>query len=142
MFVFDINYIRRMSFQSIDEQLKTKQHLLDEIAEMGHTLAEDAQTEEDKFLIDGKVGLDVAHTNRESRLIASIKTPSFSNDDGDGNEKVKKAKGLLRNTSSFHVQHAFLYIFLPLLHDYDVKMPSFTFYGGRKQATTNFSSSF
>lgn len=52
-----------MSFQSIDEQLKTKQHLLDEIAEMGHTLAEDAQTEEDKFLIDGKVGLDVALTN-------------------------------------------------------------------------------
>lgn len=41
--------------KSIDEQLKTKQHLLDEIAEMGHTLAEDAQTEEDKFLIDGKV---------------------------------------------------------------------------------------
>ena len=59
-FYFEINYISRMSFQSIDEQLKTKQHLLDEIAEMGHTLAEDAQTEEDKFLIDGKVGLDVA----------------------------------------------------------------------------------
>ena len=52
-----------MSFQSIDEQLKTKQHLLDEIAEMEHTLAEDAQTEEDKFLIDGKVGLDVVRTN-------------------------------------------------------------------------------
>ena len=27
---------------------------------------------------------------------------------------------------------AFLYFSLPLLHDYDVKMPSFTFYGGRK----------
>ena len=35
-----------------------------------------------------------------------------------------------------------LYISLPLLHDYDVKMPYFTFYGGRKQATTKFSFSF
>lgn len=56
-------YLLSPLFQSIDEQLKTKQHLLDEIAEMGHTLAEDAQTEEDKFLIDGKVGLGVARTN-------------------------------------------------------------------------------
>ena len=35
--------------------------------------------------------------------------------------------------------HAFLYVPLPLLHDHDVKMPNFTFYGGRKQATTKFS---
>ena len=68
---------------------------------------------------------------------------SFSNDDGDGNENVKKAIGLMSKTTSLHVHHAFLYIFcLPLLHDCDVKMPSFTFYGGRKQATTNFFFSF
>ena len=67
---------------------------------------------------------------------------SFSNDDGDGNENVEKAISLLSKTTSLHVPHAFLYISLPLLHDYDVKMPSFTFYGGRKQATTNFSFSF
>ena len=54
---------------------------------------------------------------------------SFTNDDGDGNENVKKAIGLLSKTTSLH---AFLYIFLPLLHDYDVKMLSFTFYRGRK----------
>ena len=53
---------------------------------------------------------------------------SFSDDDG-----------LLSKTTTFHVHHAFLYISLPSLHDYDVKMPNFTFYGGRKQATTNFS---
>ena len=64
---------------------------------------------------------------------------NFSNDDGDSNENVKKAIGLLSKTTSLHVHHAFLYISLPLLHDYDVKMPSFTFYGGRKQATINFS---
>ena len=67
---------------------------------------------------------------------------SFSNDDGDGNENVKKAIGLLSKTTSEHVHHDFLYISLPLLHDYDVKMPNFTFYGGRKQTTTKFSFSF
>ena len=67
---------------------------------------------------------------------------SFSNDDGDGYENVKTAMGLLNETSSLHVHHAFLYISLPLLHDYDVKMPNFTFYGGRKQATGKFSFSF
>ena len=56
---------------------------------------------------------------------------SFSNDDGNGNENVKKAIGLLSKTTSEHVHHAFLYISLPLLFDYDVKMPNFTFYGGR-----------
>ena len=34
------------------------------------------------------------------------------------------------------------YISLPLLYDYQVKTPNFTFYGGRKQATTDFSFSF
>ena len=33
----------------------------------------------------------------------------------------------------------FLCISLPLLHNYDVKMPIFTFYGGRKQKTTEVS---
>ena len=62
---------------------------------------------------------------------------SFSNDDGDGKEDVKKAIGLLRKTTTLHVHHAFLYIFLPSLHDYDEKMPNCKFCGGRKQARTN-----
>ena len=62
---------------------------------------------------------------------------SSSNDDGDGNEDVKKAVGSLRKTTTLHVHHAFLYISLPSLHDYDVKVPNCKFYGGRKQATTN-----
>ena len=41
-----------------------------------------------------------------------------------------------------HVQHTFLYISLPFLHEYDVKMPNFMFYKGRKQSTTKFSISF
>ena len=38
--------------------------------------------------------------------------------------------------------HAFLYISLPSLHDYDVKPPNFTFYRKRELTTTNLSYSF
>ena len=71
--------------------------------------------------------------------VASESIGSFSNDngDGDGNEDVKNAIGLLRKTTTLHVHHAFLYISLPSLHNYDVKMPNCKIYGGRKQATTN-----
>ena len=67
---------------------------------------------------------------------------SFSNDGVVGSENVKKAIGLISKTTTFHVQQTFLYISLSSLHDYDVKIPNFTFYGGRKQATTNLSFSF
>ena len=40
--------------------------------------------------------------------------------------------------TTLHVHRTFLYISFPFLHDYDVKMPHFAFYGGRKQATTKF----
>ena len=36
------------------------------------------------------------------------------------------------------MQHAFLNISLPFLHDYDVKMPNFVIKGKRKQATAKF----
>ena len=58
---------------------------------------------------------------------------------GDDNENFKKAIGLISKTTILHVLHAFLYISLPALHDYDVKLPKFTFYGGSKQTTTKFS---
>ena len=67
---------------------------------------------------------------------------SFSNDNSDSNKSVKTAIGLLRKQTSLHMHHAFLYICLPLRHDYDVKMPNFTFYGGHKQVTRKFSFSF
>ena len=50
-----------------------------------------------------------------------------SNGDGDGNENGKKAKDLFSKTTTLLVQHTFLYISLPSLHGYDVKMPNFTF---------------
>ena len=46
--------------------------------------------------------------------------------DGDGNGNTTKAIGLISKTTILHVHHTFLYISLPSLHDYDVKMPNFT----------------
>ena len=42
-------------------------------------------------------------------------------------------------TTTLLVHHVFLYISLPSLQDYHVKMPNFTFCGGRKQAMAKFS---
>ena len=64
--------------------------------------------------------------------------------DGDGNENVKKAIGLISDGSNNFAcaAHFFLYICLPFLQDYDVKLPNSMCYGERKQATTKFSFSF
>ena len=59
---------------------------------------------------------------------------SFSNDDGDGKEDVKTAIGLLSKTTTLHVHHAFLFISLPSLHDYDVKMPNYDGPGGSQSS--------
>ena len=64
-------------------------------------------------------------THARKLSVREMSVGSFSND--NGNEKVKKAIGLLTKTTSLHVHHAFLSISLPLQHDYDVKMSSFTF---------------
>ena len=49
---------------------------------------------------------------------------------------------LTSQATTSHVHHIFLYIFLPFLHDYNVKMPIFAFPGERKQATKKFYFSF
>ena len=47
-------------------------------------------------------------------------------------KKIKiKIIALLSKTKTLHVDHAFLYIFLPSQHDCDAKMPKLTFYGRR-----------
>ena len=58
---------------------------------------------------------------------------SFSNDDGNGNENVKEGDRLNRQNNNFVSTSHFsgLYVYLLSLHDYDVKIPYFTFYGGR-----------
>ena len=52
---------------------------------------------------------------------------SLSNDRADGNENGKKAIGLISETTTLHVDHAFLYISLPSLPDYNVKVPRLDF---------------
>ena len=49
-----------------------------------------------------------------------------------GNENGRRATGLIGKTTTLHVDHAFLNISLRLLHDYNVKLLSFTYYGGRQ----------
>ena len=52
---------------------------------------------------------------------------TLRNYDGDGKENVKKAIGLMSKTTTLHVHHAFLYISLLSLHNYDVKWLNFKF---------------
>ena len=73
------------------------------------------------------------------KRLRSFGNKALSNNNGDGNENVKKATGILSKTTT-RVSYFFLYISLPSLHDYDEKMPNFTFHGGLTQGTTNFTS--
>ena len=53
---------------------------------------------------------------------------TLRSNDADGSKNVKKKTiGLISKTTTLHVHYAFLYISLPALHDYDVKMPNFAF---------------
>ena len=83
------------------------------------------------------------HKKRDARakLLLNLLRTLRSND-ADSNENVKKPICLISKTTTSHVHHAFLYLSFLFLHDYDVKMPNFAFYGGRKQATTKFYFSF
>ena len=51
---------------------------------------------------------------------------------GEGNEEGKKATiGLNSQKTTLHVQHTiFVYFSDIVLHDYNMKLPSYTFYGG------------
>ena len=75
----------------------------------------------------------------QSILVSSPLTIGrLSNDDGDGKEDGKNAIGLDWQNNNFARASRFLYISLPLLHDYNVKVPNFTFCRGREQTTTFF----
>ena len=51
---------------------------------------------------------------------------SLNNYEGDGNEDGKKAIGLDKQNNNFARASRFLYISLPSLYDYNVKVPNFT----------------
>ena len=50
-----------------------------------------------------------------------IRSGTLRNYDGDGNGNVKKAIGLRSKTTILQVHHAFLYISLQSLYNYEVK---------------------
>ena len=70
---------------------------------------------------------------RESTVFLSLGTLRYHN--GDDKENVKKAIGWSKNSA--RASRFFDIQVLPSLHDYDRKMPNFTFYGEPKQATAN-----
>ena len=72
--------------------------------------------------------------HRENGPVGTLRS-----DDGDGNENVILAIGLIRKITTLHVHHHFLNTSLTILHDYDLKMPNVMFNRGRKQAKTKFS---
>ena len=57
-------------------------------------------------------------------------------------QERNKTIGFIGKTTTLHVLHAYWYISLAFLHDYDMKMPNLAFYGLYKQATTKFYFSF
>ena len=56
--------------------------------------------------------------------------------DGDVNENGKKAIGLDWQDDNFAYASRFFVHFFPSLHDYDVKMPNFTFCREREHKRT------
>ena len=51
---------------------------------------------------------------------------------------VKEQLVFVSRTTTLQVHHAFLYVSLPSLHVYEVKMPHFTFSGERERKATTF----
>ena len=74
------------------------------------------------------------------RLVARLK--QLGEGGGQANW-LNKGVDLVSKTTTLHMHHTFWYISLPSLYaDYHVKLPNFTFEGGRKKTTTNFPFSF
>ena len=63
---------------------------------------------------------------------------TLRNYDGNGKENIKKMIGLMSKTTTLHVHHAFLYISLLSLHNYDVKWPNFKFIWERERQGDKF----
>ena len=101
-----------------------------------HKMKKNCHFFHDRHIISQTHNLNVS-PNHNGFIVRTLRS-----DDGDGNRNATKAIGFISKTTILHVHHAFLYISLPSLHDYDVKMPNFTIWRGSTQATTKFPLSF
>ena len=68
-------------------------------------------------------------TEKESTIALRSINRDYTIRRRDGNEHVKNSNRFYKidKTTAMHVHLTFLYISLPFLHDYDVKLPDFTF---------------
>ena len=75
-------------------------------------------------------------------MLTGIGVKRCHDGDGDDNANVrknKKHKNRLNGQNNNSARASlFLVHFLPSLHEYDVKVPNFMFYGGREDTTTKF----
>ena len=71
-------------------------------------------------------------------MAAALAVGTLRNYDSDGNEKVKRAIGLMSKTTTLHVHHAFLYISLLSLHNNDVNLTNFKFTSERERKDDKF----
>ena len=81
-------------------------------------------------------------TSRDVRLFSQASTRDFKIQRRRRRRERQKNNRFYRQYNSFARASHFFVHFFPFLHDYDVKMPNFVFYGGCKQATTKFYFSF
>jgi len=66
---------------------------------------------------------------------------TLRSNDVDSYENIKKTIGFISKNNNFARASHFTFL-CPFLHDYDMKLPNFMFYGGPKQATMKFYFSF
>ena len=85
-----------------------------------------ARLHENAIVTDNNTTLSV-----HAHIMVSVRDVIFLKSRRQQRERQKK-KVYIRKTTTLHVQHTFLYISLPSLHDCDVKFPQVTFRGGRK----------
>ena len=57
-------------------------------------------------------------------MVALFLNDNKTNDDSDGKENGKKKRCLYLQSTTLQVHHAILYISLPSLHHYDIKIPN------------------
>ena len=89
----------------------------------GGMLIKNLFSQKHPFRLTPEESLSKTSSRRNTGLIDYIRILwTLRSDDGEGNENVIKAIGLSK-TRTLHVHKTFLYISLPFLHDYDVKMP-------------------
>ena len=77
------------------------------------------------------------------RILGGLRATTTATATATAKRKAKKAIDLIaRKTTTLQVYHAFLYISLPSLYDHNVKVPNFTFCGGRERRQQRLSFSF